>query len=226
MQKKNQEFDIEQLQEGPLAKENTELQTTIDSLQDEAEEGNKLSNKQVKTIEGLKATGGEHDATIKELKSRTGGSESAKVGTLSNPQSEETGHAQTPLTTEPQVDVTPTCQHDALDEERDDLRAQLDRQPSGINRLRNLPEQCDIEQIGAESAERFEEINEQERIIEKLRNLPGRANELDHENQVLQNRILDLELVIEDQDNSLYWTTQARWFLRTYKPKLWPGRCL
>jgi len=224
VQKKNQEFEIEQLQDGPLAKKNTELQTTIDFQHDEADEGNELSDKQVKTIEGLKATGGEHDATIKELKSRTGGSESAKVGTLSNPQSEETGHAQTPLTTEPQVDVTPTCQHGALDEERDDLRAQLDRQPSEINRLRNLPEQCDIEQISALSAERFEKINEQERIIEELRNLPGRANELDHENQVLQNQILDLELVIEDQDNSLYWTTQARWFLENLQAEAVAGQ--
>ncbi len=84
------------------------------------------------------------------------------------------------------MDVAPTRELDAVEEERDDLRVQLDRQASEINRLRNLPEQCDIEQISAESAERFEKINEQERIIKELRNLPGRANELDHENQVLQ----------------------------------------
>jgi hypothetical protein len=231
VQKKNQEFEIEQLQDGPLAKENTELQKTIDFLHVEADEGNDLSDKQVKTIEELKSTIVEREETTKELKNRSstctcraGGSESATVEALPIPQLEETGHAQTPLTNEPQRDVEKSQGCDALEEEIDDLRAQLERQASEINRLRNLPEQCDIEQISAESAERFEKINEQERIIEELRNLPGRANELDHENQVLKNQILDLELVIEDQDNSLYWTTQARWFLENLQAEAVAGQ--
>jgi predicted nuclease with TOPRIM domain len=93
---------------------------------------------------------------------------------------------------------------DALEEEIDDLRAQLERQASEINRIRNLPEQCDIEQISAESAERFERINEQARLIEKLRNLPGRADELDRENQELYDRVVGLELVLQDQDFELH----------------------
>jgi len=231
VQKENQELEIENLQDETLAKENTELQKTIDFLHDEADEGNDLSDRQVKTIEELRDTIAERDETIEKLKSRlstctysASNSESATVGTLSIPQSEELGHAQTSLTSEPQLNVAPTQESKALEEERDDLRAQLDRQASEINRLRNLPEQCDIEQISAESAERFERINEQERLIEKLRNLPGRANELDHENQVLHDQILDLELVIEDQDNSLYWTTQARWFLENLQAEAVAGQ--
>jgi len=230
VQKKNQEFEIEQLQDGPLAKENTELQKTIDFLQDEAEEGNNLSDKQVQTIEELKSTIIERDATIKKLQSRSslctcraGGSASVMVGIPTIPQSDETGHTQTPSVCEKQVDVAPTRELDAGEEERDYLRAQLDRQASEINQLHNLPEQCDIEQISAESAERFEKINDQEWIIKELRNLRGRANELDHENQV-QNQILDLDLVIEDQDNSLYWTTQARWFLEDLQAEALAGQ--
>ncbi len=71
VQKKNQEFEIEQLHDGALVKENTELQKTIDFQHDEADEGNELSDKQVKTIEELESTITERDATIKKLQSRS-----------------------------------------------------------------------------------------------------------------------------------------------------------
>ncbi len=228
VQKRNQEVEIELLQNGALAKENTELQKNIDFLQEEAEEGNDLSDKHVKTIEELKSTITERDATIEKLQSRssactccTSGSESA---ISSIPQPEETGHAQTPLTTEPQVDVAPTHERDALEEEKDNLLAQLDRQASEINRLRNLPEQCDIEQISAESAQRLERINEQERLIEKLRKLPGRANELNRENQELHERVVGLELALKDRDYRLDWMMEVVWFLEDLQAETVAGQ--
>lgn len=210
-----------------LVKENSEWKKTIDFLQDEAEDGNDLSDKQVETIEELKSTVAERDATIEKLKNRspactcrTGSSTPTMIETPSTPQSEEPDHAQIPLTTEPQVKLAPTKEHDALEEERDNLRTQCDNQAYEINRLRNLPEQCDIEQISAESAERFKTITEQERLIEKLRNLPGRANELDQENQELQDHIHGLNSALKNRDYELQWAGELIRFLEGFQTEV------